>query len=114
MIIYILILSVSISRPFEIENFYDFMHDNRGIALIFNHETISDQPKRNGTLKDGKDLKAILERLNFDVRDHMDLNFQQIKDILHNGKTLKLEVEYFMNLFLFQFLEKIIQIMIVF
>ena len=96
------------------DDYYDFMHENRGIALIFNHETFSGQLKRNGTLKDGKDLKAILEGLNFDVRDYMDLKLKQIKGILHNGKTLKLEVEYFMNLFLFQFLWKIIRIMIVF
>ena len=90
------------------------MHENRGIALIFNHETFSVQPKRNGTLKDGEDLKAILEGLNFDVRDHMDLKLEQIKDILYNSKTLEIEVENFMNLFLFQFLWKIIQTMIVF
>ena len=88
------------------------MHENRG--LIFNHETFSGQSKRNGTLKDGEDLKAILERLNFEVRVHMDLKLEQIKGILNNGNTLKLEVEYFMSLFLFQFLWKIIQTMIVF
>ena len=89
------------------------MHENRGIALIFNHETFSGD-KRDGTIKDGEDLKAILERLNFVVTVHMDLKFQQIKDILHDGKTVKLEVEYFMSLFFFQFLWKIIRIMIVF
>ena len=89
------------------------MHEHRGIALIFNHENFSGD-KREGTLKDGEDLKAILEGLNFDVRAHIDLKFQQIKDILLKGKTLEIKVEYFMNLFLFQFLEKIIQTMIVF
>ena len=64
------------------------MHDNRGIALIFNHETFSHQPKREGTLKDGKDLKATLQRLQFDVRVYKDLKLKQIKNILYIGKTL--------------------------
>ena len=79
---------------------YNFSNPKRGIALIFNHETFSDGNKKKGTLKDGKDLKAILEGLNFDVRDYMDLKLEQIKDILYNGKTLEIEVKYFMNLFL--------------
>ena len=73
------------------------MHDNRGIALIFNHETFSHQPKREGTIKDCKDLKATLERLQFKVRVYKDLKLKQIKGILYKGKTLELEVEYFTN-----------------
>ena len=65
------------------------MHENRGIALIFNHETFSGQSKRNGSSKDGKDLKAALQGLNFNVRVHKDLEFEQIKGILYDGKQRK-------------------------
>ena len=73
------------------------MHEKRGIALIFNHETFSHQPEREGTIKDCKDLKATLERLQFKVRVYKDLKLKQIKGILYKGKTLELEVEYFTN-----------------
>ena len=62
-------------------------NDNRGIALIFNHEYFNGQSRREGTQKDCDDLKTVLEKHKFDVRYYMDLKLYEIKDILYNGKT---------------------------
>ncbi|CAO1443328.1 unnamed protein product [Diamesa hyperborea] len=64
--------------------YYDFSNANRGIAIIFNHEKIKGETNRQGTKKDGDDLKAVLKGLKFDVRDYMDLNLNEIIDILYN------------------------------
>lgn len=68
--------------------YYDFSNVNRGIALIFNHEKFNGKDNRKGTKKDGDDLKAVLEGLQFDVRDYMDLKLNEIIDILYNGNFL--------------------------
>ena len=68
--------------------YYDYSNANRGIALIFNHEYFDDKPRKEGTKKDGDDLKAVLEELQFDVRYHMNLKVNDIFDILFKGKTL--------------------------
>ena len=66
---------------------YNFSNAKRGIAFIFNHESFKDKPRRAGAIKDGDDLKMVLEGLQFEVRYHMDLNLNEIKDILYDGKT---------------------------
>ncbi|CAO1419814.1 unnamed protein product [Diamesa tonsa] len=63
--------------------YYDFSNANRGIALIFNHEKFKGKDNRKGTKKDGDDLKAVLKGLQFDVRDYMDLNLNEIINILY-------------------------------
>ena len=70
--------------------YYDFSNDNRGIALIFNHEKFKGEGNRAGTRKDGDDLKAVLEGLQFEVRDYMDRKLDQILEILYNGKTFQI------------------------
>ena len=82
------------------ELYYDFSNANRGIALIFNHEKFKDRDNRKGTKKDGDDLKAVLEGLQFDVRDYMDLNLNEIIEILFKGETLEIFQFIFINLLL--------------
>lgn len=68
---------------------YDCLNKNRNVALIFNHESFENvDSKREGTRKDGNDLKNVLQKLQFDVRLYMDLKLNQVRDILHYGKTL--------------------------
>ena len=67
---------------------YNFSNSKRGIALIFNNESFEDQPRRTGAIKDCDNLIAVLEGLNFEVRDYMDLKLEQIKRILYEGKSL--------------------------
>ncbi|CAO1443214.1 unnamed protein product [Diamesa hyperborea] len=56
------------------------MNDKRGIAIIFNHEVFIQVAKvRHGTRIDGDDLKAALEKLNFEVELYMDLKLHEIR-----------------------------------
>ncbi|CAO1419850.1 unnamed protein product [Diamesa serratosioi] len=64
---------------------YDFKNAKRGVALIFNHKKCNGQNEvRHGTVKDGVDLKNVLEGLQFDVRSYMDLKLDEIKEVLRN------------------------------
>ena len=75
------------------------MHDNRGIALIFNHEVFTNQKNRTGTRKDGDDLKAVLQTLQFDVKDYMDLKLDDIKKVLDEGQTLLINFQIYVDCF---------------
>lgn len=80
------------------------MHDKRGIALIFNHEKFIVHSERTGTRKDGRDLKTVLETLNFEVKYYLDLKLVEIKNILREGKTQLLKYEHkFISFFDFSF-----------
>ena len=81
----------------RLEDYYDFSNSNRGIALIFNHESFDQYSKRNGTRKDGDDLNEVLTYLQFDVRQHMDLKFNEIKSILSEGESLLNKYEHCFN-----------------
>lgn len=72
------------------ELYYDISHANRGVALIFNHEKFdgNDKEDRVGTKKDGDDLKAVLQGLQFDVRYYMDLKLEEIRKVLYQGKLM--------------------------
>lgn len=70
--------------------YYDISHTKRGVAIIFNHEKFNGNGKedRVGTKKDGDDLKAVLQGLQFDVRDYMDLKLEEIRNIIVEGMKL--------------------------
>jgi hypothetical protein len=64
----------------------------RGEAVIFNHETYyfkaaSLSLKRNGTGKDCKDLKRVLESLNFNVNVEENLNFNKIVEKIEESEN---------------------------
>lgn len=54
------------------------------MALIFNHE-FSGESKRNGTQKDCRDLKGVLENLKFEVRIFNELKLYEIRKTLFKG-----------------------------
>ena len=90
-------LSSNIRFP-SLDEYYNLWNDYRGIALIFNHESFKNgYSKRNGTRKDGNDLKNVLQKLQFDVRQHMDLKFNEIKSILSEGESLLKKYEHCFN-----------------
>ncbi|CAO1419666.1 unnamed protein product [Diamesa tonsa] len=64
---------------------YDTSNAKRGIALIFNHEKFINNnfSDRRETRKDGDDLKAVLQELQFIVRIHIDLTLQEIRNVLY-------------------------------
>ena len=62
-------------------------NDNRGIALIFNHEYFTGQSRSVGTQKDAHNLKTVLKKHKFEVRYYMDLTKNEISKVLYNGKT---------------------------
>ena len=75
--------------------FYKTNHRNRGVAVIFNHETfkVPHLSKRNGTNADRNNLKSCLEMLGFNVIVHDDLN---AKEVMENVE--KCDYEYSLNL----------------
>lgn len=74
-------------RP--IDYYYKMNHKNRGIALIFNHETFFDfdMPIRKGTNVDRDRLEQTFAGLGFDVRVHDNKTEAQIKSILQEGES---------------------------
>lgn len=74
------------------EVYYDISNINRGIAIIFNHESFESEEIRHGTRKDGDDLKSVLVGLQFDVRMYMNLNADRVRDVLRSGKEFTLLV----------------------
>lgn len=66
-------------------------HANRGVALIFNHETYLHGRKkpRRATNMDRDRLEKVLTHLDFDVHVHNDLSLNGIKNELRRGKNLK-------------------------
>lgn len=63
-------------------------HENRGIAVIFNHKEYYDKniPPRDGTDKDRDDLYTTLKDLKFDVNAYDDLRSAEIAETLSRGK----------------------------
>ena len=82
---FMLILCLSIRRSARLKDYYDFTNENRGVALIFNHEYCTDQKRREGTKKDGDDLITVLKKHKFDTRDYLDLTKNEIRNILIEG-----------------------------
>lgn len=85
------------SRP--IDYYYKMNHKNRGIALIFNHETFSDfdMPIRKGTHVDAIRLKQTFIDLGFEVRVYDNHTEAQIKSILQDGESLN-SLTFFIHL----------------
>lgn len=65
-------------------------HENRGIAVIFNHKEYYDKniPPRDGTDKDRDDLYTTLKDLKFDVNAYDDLRSAEIAETLSRVKDL--------------------------
>lgn len=63
--------------------FYNMNFRNRGLAVIFNHETfdIPSLKARNGTEADCRNLSDVLTKLDFDVRKYLNLTAQQIDSV---------------------------------
>lgn len=59
---------------------YKMNHQNRGIALIFNHENfrIDGLKSRTGTHKDCEDLERHLKKLGFEVHVFQDINYNEL------------------------------------
>lgn len=74
----------------RIDYYYKMNHKNRGIALIFNHETFYDfnMPPRKGTNVDRDRLHQTFSGLGFDVHVHDNRTEIEIRNILQNGKNL--------------------------
>lgn len=73
-------------------------HKNRGIALIFNHETFYnfDIPTRKGTNVDRDRLQETFTMLGFDVKIYDDRTEREITTILQDGmlnETFSLNLE---------------------
>lgn len=75
-----------LKRP--IEYYYKMNHKNRGLALIFNHETFYsfDMPTRKGTSVDRDRLKRTFTDLGFEVRVYDNLKEAEIRTTLENGE----------------------------
>lgn len=59
---------------------YKMNHQNRGVALIFNHENflIDGLKSRTGTRKDCEDLDKHLKKLGFDVHVFHDIDYNEL------------------------------------
>lgn len=73
-------------RP--VDYYYKMDHKNRGLALIFNHETFYsfDMPTRKGTSVDRDRLNQTFAGLGFDVKVYDNQTEAEIRTILENGK----------------------------
>ncbi|XP_067010936.1 caspase isoform X2 [Anabrus simplex] len=58
---------------------YNMAHSRRGVALIFNHANFRDLAPRNGTRKDCTSLVEALENLDFEVWEHHDFTYKELK-----------------------------------
>lgn len=69
-------------------------HYRRGTAIIFNHYIFDDYSlnRRDGTLKDSKDLESVLNNLKFDVKVYQDLKYGAIHDVLSDCKICTLNI----------------------
>lgn len=65
--------------------FYKMDHKNRGLALIFNHETFDAHKARTGTDVDRNRLKKTLTSLDFHVKCYENLTIEDIKNKLKEG-----------------------------
>lgn len=73
----------------DIELEYNMNHENRGFALIFNHEHFADKRKarRTATDIDRDKIARVLRRLRFNVKICNDLTFDEIVDETRKGKN---------------------------
>lgn len=70
------------------DEFYDFDHANRGIALIFNQVNFNcGLEAREGSDKDCKELEEVLQDYGFEVRSRRDYTKNQILKELVDGKN---------------------------
>lgn len=70
---------------------YKMSHENRGVALIFNHEIFLNNrcARRYGTTLDRDKLKKVLESFNFEVKVFNDLSVDGIIHELNRGMFKK-------------------------
>lgn len=75
----------------RMDYYYNMNHMNRGIVLIFNHESFDDTDwaDRVGTHTDCKNLRKTFTALNFEVRIHNDRTKSEMKSILQKGEYEK-------------------------
>lgn len=73
--------------PYDLHFEYNMSHKNRGLALIFNHETFhrEDKSKRTGTDKDRDRLTEVLKVFKFNVRNFEDSSFRAMVEELRKG-----------------------------
>lgn len=70
---------------------YNVTYARRGVALLFVHENFDHllNEQRKGTERDKIALENVLSDLGFEIRIHKNLTYEQIMDVLSNGKTKK-------------------------
>ena len=71
--------------------FYDFHHENRGMALIFNHtkfDLSQNLLDRDGSDKDCADLVRVLEVMKFEVTPCINFTKAQVEKKLEDGENL--------------------------
>lgn len=69
---------------------YNMNHENRGIALIFNHENFEDSSRsrrRTGTHMDKNRLISTLNRLSFNIKVFDDLTRSDLLETCKKGKN---------------------------
>lgn len=69
--------------------FYNMNHQNRGIAMVLNHENFMSNMKlkaRTGTDKDLQNLKSSLHQLGFEVRTYDDLTADGVEKAIERGE----------------------------
>ena len=73
----------------NLDDYYDFTNDKRGVALLFNNE-FKGIPglERGGSEKDCADLKTVLENLKFKVHVFKNLRLNQMRKELYECKTI--------------------------
>lgn len=71
------------------QDYYDMIHEHRGLAIILNHFRFDSNKyrnqKRNGTEKDCERLQQTFHELGFTVNRHDDLKRVEITRILNDG-----------------------------
>lgn len=83
------IVSSKIQICAKYDDFYNLTHENRGVAIIFNHEYYDDTkyPTREGTNLDRDRLIGTFTDLEFDIRVYNDLKYGEIYTVLNKGKN---------------------------
>lgn len=73
------------SKP-TVDKYYDFTHENVGLAIIFNQINFKGEKERFGSTKDANDLKEVLTGLGFKTEIFTDYTVSKIENLLLEGE----------------------------
>ena len=84
-----------------LERYYKMDHKNRGLAIIFNHESFLDfyVPIRKGTHIDRERLYKTYKNLGFDVKVYNNARGADIEKILKEGNARTIYVHVILRVF---------------